>query len=164
MDVRCYGPTQPMPTDPDQIVWITSGDSPDLVTATRVAERSNWVMRQPHYVWNPATGTVVRMIDPAKQQNRMFPQDHPGAAMVAVLVVAKANPVFTDYPKDLRQPLFKRLADLEVPPTFPLGPPVAYTSKIPKVLPPGHYFANQLGHSSPYAGPVDTHQITGALK
>ena len=155
MDTFSYASTLPLVEAPTRCLWAISGDDPAKVSATQVAQRMNIRMTQPHLVWNPLDGELVRMI-PVTHENRYL---YPGRKMFTVLVVSQDVPVFTDYPD---QNLTEVLGDLPgtIPNIWPMGPPDSLGLSVAgPVDTPGHYTLDQVSHMGLPVGRIDIRRL-----
>lgn len=159
MDTYSYASTPLLEAWPTQAVWAISGDDPEKVSASQVAQRMNIRMTQPHLVWNPADGEVVQMIEPGRENRFVFSPSL--RRTFVVLVVGRENPVFTDYPEQHLQELLTHIPRT-VPDDWPMGPPTTLRLAFKGVLSkPGHYTADQLWPNALPAGPIDIRRMAG---
>lgn len=143
IDAPSYARTEARP-EGERVLWLASGDREGSISAHRVAERCNAQMRQPHFILDPSTEGATQMI-PVDRKNNLYPPDHPGASMVAVLVVAP-GPI--DVVHHLDPPSYHLAECLGVPTAWPMGPPTpGLVIPTRPDYPPGHYTPEQIGIS-----------------
>lgn len=142
-----------------RVVWISSGDDPQEVSARMVAARRQFVMAQPHIVWNPVTGELVQMIQP-DQKSRMYARCHPMASAISVLVVMPDDEPFTATECKGLEELMDYFRSLDVPDEWPMGPPHLNPVRRSTCSAGGHYSASQIdssGHEGP--GPISIERL-----
>jgi hypothetical protein len=138
-------------------VWAISGDDPEKVSASQVAQRMNIRMTQPHLVWNPADGELVTMMG-ADRENR-FLLSPSLRRTFSILVVGQESPVFTDYPEQHLMELLTHIPE-SVPSSWPLGPPSTLgLMPVGPATKPGHYTADQVSHVHLPVGPIDIRRM-----
>ena len=156
MDTYSYAATLPLVEPVTQALWAISGDDPEKVSATQVAQRMNIRMTQPHLVWNPHDGELIEMI-PATHENRFL---YSVRKMLAILVVANDTIMFTDYPDRHLAELLTRIPE-SIPNDWPMGPPstLNLVANNKPLLAAGHYTADQVSQVGRKVGPIDIKRL-----
>jgi hypothetical protein len=111
-------------------------------------------MTQPHLVWNPIDGELVKMIPPTLE-NRLH---YATRKMFTVLVVADREGAFTDYPD---QNLVEVLGEIPetIPNVWPLGPPDSLARSVGMRPTPGHYTEDQVLTNGKSVGRIDIRRL-----
>lgn len=154
MDTFSYASTLPLEEEATQCLWAISGDDPEKVSATQVAQRMNIRMTQPNLVWNPLDGELVVML-PATHQNRLH---YATRKMFTVLVVADREVAFTDYPDQNLAEVLTWVPET-IPNVWPLGPPDALLRSVGMRPTPGHYTEDQVLTNGKYVGRIDVRRL-----
>lgn len=157
MDTYSYASTPYLEGEHTQCAWAISGDDPEKVSASQVAQRMNIRMAQPHLVWNPHDGEVIQMIDADRENRFMFPL----RGMFSILVVAREGLAFTDYPEQHLLEVLTQIPE-SIPNDWPMGPPSTLSlMQAKRPTKPGHYTADQVAHTALPVGPIDIRRMAG---
>lgn len=156
MDTYSYASTPLLEGEHTQAIWAVSGDDPEKVSARQVAQRMNIRMTQPHLVWNPHDGELVKMME-ANRENRLLYLPAMRKAF-AILVVASHELVFTDYSDQHLTELLTHVPE-SIPNDWPLGPPSTLSLMRSFGVKPGHYTEDQLWAQARPAGPIDVRKM-----
>lgn len=155
MDTYSYASTPLLKEGHTQCLWAVSGDDPEKVSASQVAQRMNIRMTQPHIVWNPNDGGLVTMMEPGREHRYL-----PGVRnMFAILVVATGELAFTDYPEQHLLEVFEQIPE-GIPSAWPMGPPTTLNLMATGTpIADGHYSADQVNRAANPVGRLDIRKI-----
>lgn len=138
-------------SDPDQIIWLSSGDKPEKTSALQVARRLNMTGDQPHWIYHPITGETVQMTSESYRATAC----HSPARAIVVVVVGSPEKGFTAFDCPSLGKLLGKLPRLSFwaygPPT---GVPVRRTPNLP-----GHYSGDQISPDYPGVGQIDIRRL-----
>lgn len=142
-----------------RVIWFTTEDDADTVSALLVAQRFIRSGKTPHVVWHPDTGELIQVL-PAGTKNLMYPGRKDASNAFLVAVVAKYSYPFTHLGcMNLQHILNFTTLELGVPREWPQGPPYAMGIATGPIAKPGHYGASQVDSRLQGPGAVDINRI-----